>query len=211
MIDIFQRVHEVRDRLIAKKTQYQSFIDRLAEVELIQKNLTEKHFKEVGLIALDTKVAEIVKVIFDDVSIDGRVYLENLINSCLQAVFLDENYKIEIRSSSRGPQRTAEFWLDDGKSVNPISECGDGLNAVVSFVIRIYTILKTKSRRIVIMDEPFCNLSHQYFDSLVEFLKELVKKFQFKFLWISHSLFLEEKHDIKTFRIKNGVLTGKKY
>lgn len=209
MNNVLRRAKEVRDKLIVKKTEYQSFIDRLTEVEFFQKNLVKKHSEDVDLIGLDTKVAEVVKVIFDETSIDGRDYLEKLIDNCLQSVFIDEDYKIDIRSSSRGSERTAEFWVNDGLSINPISECGDGLNAVVSFVIRIYTILKTKSKRIIIVDEGFSNLSPQYLDPLMGFFKMLVKDFQFKFLLISHHSLLQET-GFKKFEVYDGVLYERK-
>lgn len=170
------------------------------------------HTSVVDQITMDNQSSEVIKFLFDKVSVKGFGFLEQLATQALQMVFVDEDYKFVIKTGSRGSEKTVEFFVQETKDgitkTHRLSDCGGGIQVLVAFVFRVYYILKTGMRRFVAMDEALIQLSPQYYDSLLQFIQLLIEKFGFKFLWISHSPMLEGKVD-KFYEISKGKLYEK--
>jgi len=166
----------------------------LAEIVQLEKTVQHdrnEHLRLTELAANDLQASEIIKILFDKLSEKGFHFLENLGTQALQIVFPDESYSFKINVGSRGAERTSEFFLVDGGKEIPLSETGGGVQVLLAFVFRVYFILQYKLRRVIVMDEAFAQLSPQYLETLLQFLHDLVKHFEFKILWISHSPYLE--------------------
>lgn len=195
------------DFLVAKEAEMNTVQAALVEKVRVATECKGNHTVLVDTASTDTQVAEVIKFIFDKMSGKGFGFLEQLGTQALQMVFTDENYGLVIKIGSRGNEKTVEFLLrDNTRSVeHPLSECGGGVQVLVSFVFRVYFILKTNLRRVIVMDETMSQLSPQYTDNLLQFMSLLVERFQFRILWISHSPMLEGKVS-KFYEISKGKL-----
>ena len=152
-----------------------------------------EHKEKTSEIVLDTTSAEVVKQLFDAMAASGFKFLEQLGTSALQTVFTDEVYEFKIHVGSRGAERTVEFYILAGGKETPLSECGGGIQCLISLVVRVFFIMKHKMRRFVVLDETLASISPQYQDSLLEFLQSLVDQLHFDFLIVSHQSGLESK------------------
>ena len=208
-MDLMEQVDILDDLLLRKQTEYTNVINDLGMKESELKSLTEDRDSLVDTVALDTQSSDVIKKIFDSVSSEGFAFLEQMVNQALKMVFIDENYEFKIKIGSRGSERTVEFLLNDGKSENSLSECGGGVQVLVSFVFRAYYILRTKLRKVIFMDETLVQLSPQYLEPFMTFLQLLVDKFGFDFLWISHCVALES-YATKFYEIFKGKLVERK-
>jgi DNA repair exonuclease SbcCD ATPase subunit len=192
--------------LINKKLQDSEYQYNFIKSEIEQKNLqlqqvSNDYDKLSNEIVLDIEVIEVVKRLFDDLSSSGFRFLEDMVNQALSSVFVDEVYKFKIVLGSHGNERTAEFLLNDV----PLEECGGGVRMMVSFIFRVYYIMRCDLRRVICMDELITSLAKDYLESFMGFLKLLVNKYNFDFLWISHSQALPDYAD-QYFEMRKGCL-----
>jgi len=186
--------------------EIKAVLTEIAELQATVAKQKTDHVEYTKLAANDTQAAEIIKVLFDKVSEKGFQFLENLGTQALRIVFPDEEYTFKIVMGSRGHERTAAFFINDGKDEDPLSECGGGPQVLMGFIFRVYFILQNNLKRLIVMDETFAQLSPHYLDGLLQFLFSLVEHLQFKFLWISHSPYLEGKVT-KFYSMSRGKLT----
>jgi DNA repair exonuclease SbcCD ATPase subunit len=182
-----------------------SLVDQEEKIE----ELREKHRNIVKQISLDTKSSSAIQLIFDKVSDSGFKFLEDLINQGLLTVYPTQPMLCEIRIGNRGKEKTVEFWLDDGKSINPLTECGGGPQSVVSLVLRIYYIVKNNLRRVVFLDESFTAISGVQLEPFLCFLQSLVDNLGFGFIWITHNNDIIEYCD-HAYEMFNGILEKRK-
>jgi len=167
-----------------------------------------KHNALIELVASDIKAGGVIKLLFEKVSMEAFGFLESLCNQALEMVFDDENYTFKIELGTRGVERTVEFYISNSKGVFPLTETGGGVQVLISFVFRIYFILRFKLNRVIIMDETFSQLSPQYLDNLLAFMRILVAKFGFTILWISHSPYLEGRVD-HFYELRHGKIINR--
>lgn len=206
LIDDLKKLDEA---LMKKDLEYSSVVEELVRKESELKATEEKHKALVDQVTLDSEVVEVVKKLFETISAEGIKFLEDLINQALQVVFTDEYYKFKIKFGSRGNEKTAEFILNNGVTESELSECGGGVQVLVSFVFRVYYIMKAGLRRVVFMDETMSQLSVNYIESFMGFMKMLVDSYGFDFLWISHSPYVEMYCD-RYYEVSKGRLYVKK-
>lgn len=203
---LMEQIDQLDNLLFLNESELKTVTDELSKKEAEYNALVLERDKLVNLVALDTQASDVIKKIFDTVSTEGFAFLEKMVNQMLQMVFVDENYQFKIKIGSRGSERTVEFLLNDGKSENPLSECGGGVQVTISFVFRAYYILRTKMRPVMFLDETLVQLSPQYLPMFMMFLQALVYEYGFDFLWISHNSALKG-YSKKFYEIYKGKLT----
>jgi DNA repair exonuclease SbcCD ATPase subunit len=206
---LIEDLRKLDEALMKKELEYSSVVEELVRKEAETKTTEDKHKVLVGQVTLDSEVVEVVKKLFETSSAEGIKFLEDLINQALQIVFTDEYYRFKIKFGSRGNEKTAEFILNNGVTESELSECGGGVQVLISFVFRIYYIMKSNLRRVVIMDESLSQLSANYIEPFMGFMKMLVDSYGFDFLWISHSPYVE-MYCNKYYEVSKGRLYEKK-
>lgn len=202
----FALLKQVSKKTLTLEGEIKATLSEIGDLQEALKNQQAQHAQDTDLAANDTQAAEVIKVLFDKVSEKGFQFLENLGTQALRIVFPDETYSFKIVMGSRGQERTASFMINDGKKDVPLAECGGGPQVLMGFIFQVYFILQNNLRRLMVMDETFAQLSPHYLDGLLQFLFNLVEHLQFKFLWISHSPYLEGKVT-KFFTMSRGKLT----
>lgn len=184
-------VERINEFLLSRETQLEGVVSDIQEREKELTSIKKTYDELVDGISLDTQVIEIIKLLFDKSTAGGFSFLEQLATQALKTIFLDKEYEFVIKTGDRGGEKTVEFFLKDVGELIPIKETGGGVQVIISFVFRVYYIIKTKMRRLLVFDESFAMLSAQYQESLLDFMKLLVGKFGFNILWITHNLWLK--------------------
>jgi DNA repair exonuclease SbcCD ATPase subunit len=205
-VDMLKRLDEaLLQKELELKSSTESLNSKLQQLQAEQ----EKHRVLVEQVTLDFEVIEVVKKLFETISAEGVKFLEDLINQALHVVFTDEFYLFKIKFGSRGNEKTAEFILNNGVTESELSECGGGVQVLISFVFRIYYVMYSNLRRVVFMDETMSQLSANYIEPFMAFLRMLVDTYGFKFLWVSHSPYVEMYCD-RFYEVSKGRLYQKK-
>ncbi len=124
-------------------------------------------------------------------TIQNKVHgqIASIVSRCLAAVF-DDPYEFRIHFSRTRGRSAATMVLVglDGVEIDPLTATGGGVVDVVSFALRLASLLLTKParRRLLIMDEPFRFVSKEYRGRIVALLETLAHELQVQFLIVTH-------------------------
>lgn len=126
-------------------------------------------------------------------------HCEHLLTSAVQTVF---NKPYQVKYS----EEAERFVLDKGEfEVDIATAEGGGLISLISFVLNIYLILKKGTRRILIYDEQFTNVSIEFYDRFIQFMMCITKELKFDILLVSHDVRLTDDLVDHVYYIKEGV------
>lgn len=113
-----------------------------------------------------------------------------IVSYCLKEVFGDDAYEFKIEFSQKRSQVEAVLvFVRDGEVYDPLSATGGGVLAVAVFALRLAVIYLAKqaTRPIMVLDEPFGQLSVEYREPMAILLEKLVDEFGFQFILITHA------------------------
>lgn len=111
-----------------------------------------------------------------------------VVSRCLEAVF-DEPYNFKMDFvEKRGRTEVALTFERDGQIVDPMSASGGGVVDVASFALRLAAILLSgpKTRRILVLDEPFKFLSRAYRSKIRQLLSDLASEMSVQIIMVTH-------------------------
>lgn len=136
-----------------------------------------------------------------------EIHFSDLITKALHIVF-DSPYTFVPEFVERRNKTECDFWLvkDDNK-LKPKFTVGGGVLDIVSFALRLSYWKLEKSSPVLILDEPFKNLSRNLLPKAVQMLKYLSETFKIQMIIVSHSPEIIDIGDA-VFEIENGKLQG---
>jgi len=131
-----------------------------------------------------------------------------IVTYCLREVFGSDAYDFKINfSQKRGQVEASLVFERDGEQFDPVHAAGGGVLAVACFALRLAVLYLTKQsvRPVMIMDEPFVQLSVEYRERMSALLEELSFQFGFQFILVTHEAEFcmgkiykfDEKHCVK--------------
>lgn len=195
-------------------------ISKLSEINVLkqQRQQTQASINEVNdsntnlkeQSRLLTESLEVVKVCINKLSEGHISHLQDLVNSMLSTVFYDKQYAIDMQLNDTKNGKILDLYLvdstfsKDDPVVTDLQSNGGGLQTVVGFVLQIYFIIYFKQERILFLDEALSAVSSEYIPTLVDFMRGLVDKYQFKFVAIFHDTRFSEYADT-IYQVSNGT------
>lgn len=114
--------------------------------------------------------------------------ISSLVSKCVSAVF-GSSYGFRINFVEKRGKTEAELQLiKDNCVCDIINENGGGVVDIVSFALRLSTLLLTRPspRKIMILDEPFKFVSKKYRDRVNELLRQLSDDLDVQFIIVTH-------------------------
>jgi len=111
-----------------------------------------------------------------------------VVSRCLEAVF-DEPYEFKMDFVEKRGRTEVELTFEkNGQVVDPLSASGGGVVDVASFALRLAAILLSgpKTRRILVLDEPFKFLSRVYRPKIHQLLEDLAKEMGVQIIMVTH-------------------------
>ena len=169
----------------------------------LEKNLKEKE-KYLSFIKI---AKEKYQVAINELYEESVEALQNTLNASLQYVFFDKNYKVRLNlKDTRGNKSLELFLIDDDEELEvDLRDVGQGVRAVISFVLKSYYLLCNDSR-VLFLDEKYSNISNAYVPRFFDFIESFCTQNDFIIVMISH-IDNQIEHADKVYYLNDGVIT----
>lgn len=180
IVDLENRVKEMGDDLAAKKAKLAALTDQRDEAyEVIAKTEEDNAITVKARLMLESYSELEQRVLRDKV--------EALVTAGLQTIF-GQGYYFSIEIKTLRGQAAMEFTVRKRELVrDPMDSHGGGLVNIVSMVLRLVIVALTPGlSRVVVLDEPFAQLSQSYVEGVSKFIRELVDTTGIQLLIVSH-------------------------
>lgn len=135
-------------------------------------------------------------------------HISDITTLALEAIYR-EPYKLSVEFVQRRNKTECDLTFErDGNKIDPMSASGGGAVNIASFALRIasWSMQRPRSRSVIILDEPFVNLSADLVPKASEMLRQISKKLELQLIIVTHSDYLMDEAD-KVFRVtkRKGV------
>ena len=181
----------LRQRVNKIKSQYDLARSQLCN-ETVNLQKVEQHLEDIK------EAQHKTQLVAQTIQQQVHTKIARVVTPCLRSVFSDMDYKFELRfERKRNRTEARPVLIKDGHEIlnpydrsetdNKSSESG-GVLDVAGFVCQVaaITLHKPALRSIMILDEPFKNLSVKYRDNAKQMVERLSKDFGFQFLIVTH-------------------------
>lgn len=115
--------------------------------------------------------------------------LEELLTIGLKKIFYDRDYSIQIKVVDKRNTKCVELLLNDGGNLIPVKNANvaGGVLVVIASIIQIFYIVNLPNvSNKLFLDEQFSQISLQYIDTFIEFVKTLCSETGLSIVLITH-------------------------
>lgn len=125
-----------------------------------------------------------------------KIRLTAIVTTALRTVFVDKDLAFSVRFESKRGRTEAVLEVGENNIfTDPIEGHGGGVVDVVSFALRAAFWSISRSRSVLILDEPFRFLSRDLQSSAAEMIRTLSDKLDLQILMVTHEEALKEVAD----------------
>lgn len=191
-MDVVERYRKLVDRREKLKSNFSLMLSQLTQaLKQIDEINEEKRLLENSLQALKD-----AKPILSANSIEQ---CEKLANSALATIF-------ETDATLKYSSDEGRFIIDEGDYSTDLKEGnGGGYLAVISLVFNLFLLMKLKKRRFLCFDEQFTQISDEYFENFMAFLKVLSKDLNVDILLVTHDKRIEDDMIDHLYVMEDGI------
>ena len=115
-----------------------------------------------------------------------RFNIEDIVNSCLDAVFPSQYVFRVIFEIKRGKTEARLVLMEGEEELDPLLANGGGLIQILSFALRVALLIISKNRKVLIFDEPFVAVSADLEARAYEIMQKMSKELGIQVIFISH-------------------------
>jgi len=138
-------------------------------------------------------------------------HLSCIVTKAIRAVFYEKDVYFKVEFVERRNTTECDMWIQEGEFKYSLLESrGFGMTDIVSFALRVAYILLHTSDNVLIIDEPFRNLSKDKHEVASQMIKEISKELDMQFIISTHVDLLERYAD-KVFRVSQTDGVSKIY
>lgn len=115
--------------------------------------------------------------------------LEELLTIGLKKIFHDRNYSVQIKVVYKRNSKCVELLLNDSGNIIPVKNANvaGGILVVIASIIQVFYIVNIPTLdRYLFLDEQFSQISSQYIDPFMEFIKTLCSEAGLSIVLITH-------------------------
>lgn len=115
--------------------------------------------------------------------------LEDLLTIGLKKIFYDRNYSVQIKVVDKRNSKCVELLLNDNGNIIPVKNANvaGGILVVIASIIQVFYIVNIPTLdRYLFLDEQFSQISSQYIDSFMKFIKTLCSETGLSIVLITH-------------------------
>ena len=133
---------------------------------------------------------QLVQLVAQDIQQRAHQQIATLVTHCLKAVFGEGAYvfKIDFRRE-RGKTSAHLLLVREGLEIDALDAAGGGVVDVVSFGLRLATLLlaRPKRRQLLVLDESFKMLSREYIPKVRDLLLALSQDLGVQIIMVTHN------------------------
>lgn len=174
---------ELREQVDKELEKYRNIKIKISEEKNRLKNLNED-FSNIE------QSQNIVQIVSQSIQQQAHNKLAVVVTTCLQEVFPDKNYEFKILFEKKRNKTEAKLILLNDKHIieDPLNEDSGGVCDIAAFVLRLSCLMLNKPplRKLVVLDEPFKNVSEEYLPNVSIMLEKLSKDFKIQFIVVTH-------------------------
>lgn len=189
---------------------YRSIIDSRLEEYRVKKEQLESRKQELK--EIEGKLASLKRVasIFKKSAVSSQSYLSDyltaLVSDSIKVVFPDRNLVFKVEFSTNRDTQCNVSLEEDGKKLSLFDSEGYGVLDIISIVLRAAYIILDKSEKIMLLDEPFRNLSVDRHEAASKMLYDLSHRLKLQIIINTHLIGIEDIAD-KTITIRRQWTT----
>lgn len=119
---------------------------------------------------------------------EAHRHISSIVSKCLEAIFPDPYGFRILFEKKRGKTEARMVFLRDGNEVDPQEAAGGGALDVAAFALRLAALVLARParRRLLVLDEPFKNLSAGYRGRAADLLLCLAEEMGIQFVMVTH-------------------------
>lgn len=189
------------------ENRQRSFKKKYDEKILLARNFRQykRELEENETLYTDSiKARAVIQEIAQETQQELEFHISNLVTLALDIVFPDENIHFVTRFVQRRNKTECDLLFEEnGNEYKPLDGSGYGAVDVAAFALRLALWTLDPSSEVIILDEPFRDVSPDLQSKVGEMLKSLSDKLQIQILMISHAEDVNIQAD-KTFVIKKS-------
>ena len=197
------RLQELRnkvERIKGQKMQIESSLDTTKALLEENKRSLRRH----------EQAKEIVREVGMKTQKQLQYQISDITSLALEAVF-PEPYELVLKFVQRRNKTECDIFFErKGNQVDPLTASGVGAVDIAAFSLRIasWSMNEEKTTNVIILDEPFKNLSSDFQEKASIMIKEISKKLGIQFIIVTHVPMLANYAD-KIFEVTQSKKTGK--
>ncbi len=170
---------------------YRDSINRLeGKRSLIQKQhqeATKEHARFTQEVICREEAQAIAQRVAKETQEQLKFHIEDIVQMALDTCFPDK-YKFVVEFElKRGKTEATLLFMSDGQPIDPMESSGGGAVDLASFGLRIAAWSLSKTRPVIVLDEPFRFLSKDLQPLAGEVLKELSKTLGLQIILVTHA------------------------
>lgn len=188
-------------------SDYRSLVNYKKEELRIKREQLESKRKDIQ--DVEGKLASLKKIagIFKKSAVSSQEYLSEyltaLVTDSIKVVFSDRNLIFKVEFSTARDTQCNVSLEEDGKKLSLFDSEGYGVLDIISIVLRAAYIVLDKSEKIMILDEPFRNLSVDRHEAASKMLYDLSHRLKMQIIINTHLIGIEDIAD-KTIHVKRS-------
>ena len=180
-------------------SNYRSLVNYKKEELRIKREQLESKRKDIQ--GVEEKLASLKKIagIFKKSAVSSQEYLSEyltaLVTDSIKVVFPDRNLIFKVEFSTARDTQCNVSLEEDGKKLSLFDSEGYGVLDIISIVLRAAYIVLDKSEKIMILDEPFRNLSVDRHEAASKMLYDLSHRLKMQIIINTHLIGIEDIAD----------------
>lgn len=130
--------------------------------------------------------------------------LTSLCSAALKDVFYDKNISFGVTFTPQKNTTILEMYIEeDGIRYDPLESRGHGLADLICFALRVSILcLQPTLRKVIILDEPFKQISEEYRERAIAFVKKVGEQTGIQIILVTHITELARNAD-RVFKVTN--------
>lgn len=186
-------------------SEYRSLLNYKKEEHRIKQEQLKAKQEEIK--TLEGTLSSLKKIagIFKRSAVSSQEYLSTyltaLVTDSIKVVFPDRNLIFRVQFSTVRDTQCNVSLEEDGRKLSLFDSEGYGVLDIISIVLRAAYIVLDKSEKIMILDEPFRNLSVDRHEAASKMLYDLSHRLKMQIIVNTHLIGIEDIAD-KTINVR---------
>jgi DNA repair exonuclease SbcCD ATPase subunit len=124
--------------------------------------------------------------------------ISEIVTLALAAIPFKEPYSMGVEFVERRGKTECDLtFVRDGHEMDPLDSTGGGACDIAAFALRVasWSMQRPRTRAVLLLDEPFKNLSSDLMPYAGEMMKEMSEKLDLQIIMVTHEEGLKEAAD----------------